>query len=140
MTRKFSAGGVVYRITGETILWLVTKPRPSLAFPNERFTLPKGEIEKNETPQETAVREVKEESGIEAKAVKKIDYGKSFYEIDGEKIFKVTTYFLMEYVSGEPRENEEVEEIFWLPLGEAKGKLSYGNEKKILQKGFELIE
>lgn len=96
--------------------------------------------EAGEKTEETAVREVLEETGIQAKIIKKIDYGKSMYEVDGEKIFKITTYFLMEYEKGEPMENDEVETVLWLPFTEALDKLSYSNEKKILQKASELLQ
>lgn len=140
MTRKFSAGGAVYKDIEGAILWLVTKPRPSAQFPKERYTLPKGMTEAGENTEETAVREVLEETGIDARIIKKIDYGKSIYEVDGEKIFKITTYFLMAYKNGEPTENDEVETVLWLPFSEAVNKLSYANEKKILQKASELLQ
>ncbi len=140
MTRKFSAGGTVYRIKDRTVLWLITKPRPSAAFPKDRYTLPKGEVEGGEKTEAAALREVEEETGINAKILSKVDYGKSLYAVDGEKIFKITTYFLMKYVSGQEKETPEVEKIYWLSLPEARNLLSYSTEKKILQKASELIQ
>lgn len=140
MTRKFSAGGAVFSTTNGVTTWLITKPRPSPQFPKDRYTLPKGMVEPGEKTEVAAIREVLEETGIEASILEKVDYGKSMYEADGEKIFKITTYFLMEKRAGEPMENEEVEAVLWLPIEEAVKKITYATEKAILQKAAKLLE
>lgn len=139
MTRRFSAGGAVYKISKATTWWLVTRPRPSKDFPEERWVLPKGEINPGEKLEVAAIREVLEETGIKAGIKRKVDYGKSMYEVEGEKIFKITTYYLMEYEKGSPTENEEVAEVSWLTTEETKKRLSYSNEKRILQKALVLL-
>ncbi len=140
MTRQFSAGGVVFKHQDHQILWLIIKPRPSKDFPKERYGLPKGLIDKGETAEETAVREVWEETGIKGRLLKKIGDAKAFYNFRGEKVFKIISYFLMEYELGEPGENPEVEKIIWLPYPEAHKTLSYSGDKEILKRAAELVE
>jgi 8-oxo-dGTP pyrophosphatase MutT (NUDIX family) len=127
--REFSAGGVVFRREPEGVLWLVVKPKGS-----EQWRLPKGKIEKGEDSAQTALREVKEEGGVEAKILSKIGNIKYFYVEDGQRIFKTVTFYLMEYIQ-EAQEGFcwETEEIAWLPFEEAKEKLAFKNEKGILE-------
>lgn len=144
MKREFSAGGVVFQkrsaVDGQqSVEWLIIKPRPSEMFPSHRYQLPKGHIEKGEEIEEAALREVFEETGIKAGIICKIETVKYPLMIGTEKIFKFVTYFLMEYVSGKPKINGEVEEILWLPFEGAKNKLTYSNDKAVLQKASELL-
>lgn len=136
MKREFSAGGVVFKKN----LWLIIKHRPSSDFPQEQWRLPKGNIDPGEKITDTAIREVLEETGINAKILGKVSDQRYVYTFRGEKIFKIVTFYLMEYLSGEPKENDEVEEIFWLPLEKAKKTLSFQSDKSILQKAKELLE
>lgn len=136
MTRQFSAGGVVYKKD----LWLIIRHRPNADFPKEQWRLPKGQIEHGEEITATALREVWEETGIKAKIITKVDYQKYVFNFRDEKIFKVVTYFLMEYVSGEPVENIEVEKILWLPLGQALKTLSFSADKATLKKAAKLVK
>ena len=140
MKREFSAGGVVYRRIGDSVEWIVIKPRPSTLFPKIRFCLPKGHLEKDESSQQAAIREVFEEAGIVAKIISKVGISKYVFTSKKEKIFKVVTYFLMEYISGKLTENEEVEELFFLPFEEAIKKLTYSDDKKILKNAATLLE
>lgn len=140
MKREFSAGGVVFQKTASGILWLIIKPRPSALFPTDRFQLPKGHIEKGEKAVDTAIREVFEETGIKAQIISKISDIKYVYNLDGEKIFKIVTFYLMEYKSGEPAENIEVEKILWLPFKEAYKALTFSSEKSILKQASNLLE
>lgn len=140
MSRQFSAGGAVFKKTSEGVYWIVIKPRPSSLFPSNRFALPKGHLESGESSEQAAVREVLEETGVTAKIVSKVGVSKYPFKVGSEKIFKVVSYFLMEYVSGELSENEEVEELLWLPFEEAKKKLTYSDDKKILQSAAHLLQ
>lgn len=136
MIRQFSAGGAVFKNN----LWLIIKPRPSPDFPADRYQLPKGLIEPGEKPVDTAIREVFEETGIMGEIIQKVSDSKFIYSFQGEKIFKVVTYYLMKYVSGEPTENAEVEKILWLPFDEAKKTLTYYSDKSVLEKALERSE
>lgn len=140
MTRQFSAGGVVFKRDGEIFLWLIIKPRPSKLFPTERYQLPKGHLEEGETTQTAALREVLEETGIQAKIIDKAGDTKYPLQIGQDRVFKIITYFLMEYVSGGPKVNDEVEQISWLPFEEAKKKLTFSDEKRTFQKASELLD
>jgi len=120
---------VVFRREPEGILWLVVKPKGS-----EQWRFPKGKIEKGENSAQAALREVKEEGGVEARILNKIGSIKYFYVQNGQKIFKTVTFYLMEYIQ-ESQEGFcwETEEIAWLPLEEVKEKLAFKNEKGILE-------
>lgn len=136
MKRQFSAGGAVYK--GD--LWLIIKPRPSVDFPVTRYQLPKGQIEPAEKSTDTAIREVFEETGIKAKIIAKISDQKYVFTFRGEKIFKIVSYYLMKYLSGKPKENQEVENVLWLPFTEAKKTLSFSSDKSVLEKASNLLE
>lgn len=89
---------------------------------------------------DAAVREVFEETGIKGKIIGKVATSKYLITIRGEKIFKIVTFYLMEYASGKPTENEEAERVLWLPFAEAKKTLTYSNDKSVLQKASELLK
>lgn len=131
MKREFSSGGVVFKKNGG-VFWLIIKPRPSKLFPNERYQLPKGHVREGESTEAAAVREVLEETGVKAKIIRKVGSNKFPLKIGDEKIFKIVTYYLMEYLSGELTVNDEVEELFWLSFDEARKKLTFYDDKKIL--------
>ena len=134
--RGFSAGGVVFRQEPEGILWLVVRPKGS-----EQWRFPKGKIEKKESSAEAALREVKEEGGIEAEIKGKIDIIKYFFVQDKQRIFKTVVFYLMEYVQeAQGGFCWETEEIAWLPFEEAREKLAFKNEKEVLEKGREILE
>lgn len=137
VTREFSSGGVVFR-NGK---WLVTKTTVSLLFPKQVWRLPKGHIDGKESPEEAALREVKEEGGVEAKIVKKIETIKYFYtHPENGKIFKFVTFFLMEWVADLPEGfDSETSEIAWLSFDEAYKTLSFSGEKQILKKAQALL-
>jgi mutator protein MutT len=134
--REFSAGGVVFRREPEGVLWLVVKPKGS-----EQWRFPKGKIEKGEDSAQAALREVKEEGGVEVRILKKIDNIKYFFVQKRQRIFKTVTFYLMEYIQeAQGGFCWETEEIAWLPFEEAKEKLAFKNEKEVLEKGREILE
>ena len=144
--REFSAGGVVYRklktqSSKLKIAWLVSRSAPSSLFPKAVWRLPKGWINEGASSRETAIREVKEEGGIEAKIVKKIGAITYFYNSsDKGRIFKSVTFYLMEWVKDLAEGfDEETSEIAWLPFDQAHQKLSYQGEKEILKKAQGLL-
>lgn len=134
VTREFSAGGAVYKKS--EMLWLIRSTMPSPEFPKSYWMLPKGWIDEGEKLEETAIREVKEEGGVEAKIIKKLQTVKYFFKHPSKgNILKFVTFFLMEYVKdlSEGHDNE-TQEVLWLPYNEAYKKLSFGQEKQILKK------
>src|SRR5438132_4820820 len=89
------------------------------------WALPKGKIDAGESPAETASREVREETGVEGRLVEKLgDVKYTYTRRDGERVFKVVSFFLLRAVRGRLGEIDEtmkveVAEARWLPLDEA---------------------
>ncbi len=138
MRREFSAGGLVHK--GNS--WLVRRPRPNDGYRgNLGWSWPKGWIDKGETPEQAAIREVREEGGVEAKAIKKLGTLKIFFtNQDGKRVMKFITYFMMIYVADVPGGfGEETAEIKWVTKDEAQGLLVHKNEKELLEKAANQI-
>ena len=156
MVREISAGGVVLREIAAT--WhvaLIEPPKESPAttkLPRKRtaavLALPKGLLNPGETPQATAVREVQEETGIVAEFVAKLTDIKYVYIRnwgDGERVFKIVSFYLLRYGSGEiddvtPEMRIEVKRALWVPLAEASRQLMYSNERKVLRLAQDYLE
>lgn len=139
MKREFSAGGIVLRQAQDKFSkskWEVLLTKHSQ---NKHWSFPKGLIDPGQTPQEAALREVKEEGGVEAQIQDKVGYSKYVYILKGEKIFKVVTYFLMRYVSGSPKDHDfEVEEAGWYKPADALKQLTFSQDKELLKKALEM--
>ena len=134
LKREFSAGGVVFKRV--KVLWLIIKPTGT-----DRWQLPKGKIDAGESSEKTAVREVEEEGGIRAKVIQKIGSEQFFFFFEGNRILKTVLFYLMEYISGNPKNHDkEVSESIFLDFNEALDKLTFKNEKEILKKAKELFE
>ena len=98
MRREFSSGGAVFKKNGEEVLWLIRKTAASKLYPDQHWMLPKGRIDADEKIEETALREVKEETGVEAKIKGKIGTEKYFFRHPARGlVLKFATYFLMEH-------------------------------------------
>ena len=150
MVREFSAGALVLRHMQDKWWMAVIEPGRH-GEPEDRkdvIALPKGNVDEGEKPEQTAVREVLEETGLRARPISKLASIKYVYSrkwADGEKIFKIVTFYLMKYQSGRIGEikdemKHEVRRAYWLPLTEAPEKLSYKGEKEVAQKALEYIE
>jgi len=106
------------------------------------WALPKGRIDEGEAAAETAVREVREETGVEGKLVEKLGDVRYVYTWQGERIFKVVSFFLLRAGRGrigaiEEAMRIEVAEARWLPLEDAPHLLSYGGEREMAAKAWE---
>jgi len=131
MKREFSAGGIVFNNNGRVLL---TKHSQ-----NKHWSFPKGLIDPGQTPEQAAVREVKEEGGVEAEILERLGYNKYVYTLNGEKIFKIVTYFLMKYISGDPKDHDwEVSEANWYTPTDALKQLTFSQDKQLLKKALEL--
>jgi 8-oxo-dGTP pyrophosphatase MutT (NUDIX family) len=110
--------------------------------PEGTWALPKGLIGPGERPELTALREVAEETGIEATPVEKLGDVRYVYTWAGERVFKVVSFFLFRYRSGRlgnipPEHAHEVAEARWLPLDEAPDLLAYEGEREMAAKALE---
>jgi 8-oxo-dGTP pyrophosphatase MutT (NUDIX family) len=141
MRREFSAGGVVVRrIRGR---WHAAAIRPGGR--DKVWALPKGLIGPGEGAAETALREVVEETGVHGRLAKKLGDVRYVYTWEGERIFKVVSFFLVRYSSGRLGDiteefRHEVAETRWLPLEEAPRLLTYGGEREMAAKALQLID
>jgi 8-oxo-dGTP pyrophosphatase MutT (NUDIX family) len=142
MKREFSAGGVlVRRLRGR---WVMAAIRPG-GKKQGVWALPKGLIGDGERPEETALREVAEETGAESRLVGKLGDVRYVYTWSGERIFKVVSFYLLRYSRGRlgdlpPATAHEVDEVRWLPLEEAPRLLSYKGEKEMAERALASLE
>jgi 8-oxo-dGTP pyrophosphatase MutT (NUDIX family) len=124
--REFSCGGVVVRGTE----CIVIVPTRRAAGGVQVLALPKGHPEGDETPADAAVREVREEAGVEATVREELGDVRYWYQRDGLRISKTVTFFLLDYVAGEPDDHDhEVEYARWMGLDEAARSLTYKGER-----------
>jgi len=127
--REHSAGGAVI---------LLREGRPHVAMiatrGKTRWGLPKGAVSEGETSDQAAVREVREETGIEADIVSKLDTIEYYFRAGDTLIHKFVDFFLMRYRSGELQPQlTEVDDVAWVPLEEAVEKASFESERKLLK-------
>jgi 8-oxo-dGTP diphosphatase len=113
-------------------------PRP------EVWALPKGLIDEGERGVETAVREVFEETGLRAVVDRKLGDVRYVYTWNGERVFKVVSFFLLRSTGGRigalpPGMEIEVAEARWVPLADGASLLSYGGEKEMARKAVEAL-
>jgi 8-oxo-dGTP pyrophosphatase MutT (NUDIX family) len=134
--REVSAGGVVVR-DGACV---VIVPTRRAADGRKVLALPKGHVDPGERPEETAVREVREEAGVESSLREKLGDVRYFYQRSGRRIAKVVSFYLLDYTGGEPDEHDhEVEEARWMPLAEAARALTYKGEREMAARALERL-
>jgi 8-oxo-dGTP pyrophosphatase MutT (NUDIX family) len=142
--REFSAGGVLVRTIRGRPMVAAIRPQGR----DRVWALPKGRIDEGETAAETAVREVREETGVAGRLVEKLGDVRYVYTASwkgGERIFKVVSFFLLRAGRGRIGEIDdamrvEVAEARWLPLDEAQQLLTYGGEREMAAKALERLE
>lgn len=155
MAREISAGGVVVRhMEGR---WYMAAIEPAGKGPTRRtgrkpaksvLALPKGLVDKGERPERTAVREVHEETGVVATLLVKLGDIKYTYVRswgDGERVFKIVSFYLLTYESGDignitPAMRQEVSRAEWIPLEEAGKRLSYKGEREMAAEAVAYIQ
>jgi 8-oxo-dGTP pyrophosphatase MutT (NUDIX family) len=105
------------------------------------WSLPKGHIELGETAEQTAIREVAEETGIQGSvlaALGRIDY---WFVTDGRRVHKTVHHYLMRCAGGELSDDDvEVAEVAWVPINELPSRLAYADERKLAEVADELID
>jgi 8-oxo-dGTP pyrophosphatase MutT (NUDIX family) len=101
------------------------------------LALPKGHVDPGETPEQAALREVREETGMTGELVEQLGEVRYWYQRGGRKIPKLVTFFLFDYRSGSEADHDtEVEEVRWLPLEEAVEQLSYKGEREMVERAL----
>jgi len=134
--RAVSAGGVVYRL-GDGGLELVICGRSSDGV----WGLPKGTPEAGESLEETALREVREETGLEVRAVAKIGVVEYWFAREGVRYHKWVHYYLMEATGGDPANHDlEYDKVEWLPVESALKTLTFQNEREMAAKARKMVE
>ncbi len=139
--RETSAGGLV--VTG------LDGPRTNLCAAligrTDRrgrllWSLPKGHIEQGETAEQTAMREVEEETGIRGTVLASLGSIDYWFVTEGRRVHKTVHHFLMKCLGGElSDEDVEVTEVAWVPLAELKSRLAYADERKLAEIAADLI-
>jgi 8-oxo-dGTP pyrophosphatase MutT (NUDIX family) len=138
---QVSAGGVVYRRAAGSVEVAIIR-----VGPQGRWQLPKGIVDEGEKPEETAVREVREEAGVDARIAAALDTIEYWYvgnERDGRRVrfHKFVHLFLLEYMSGDVADHDhEVEEARWIPLADAERMLAFESERKAMRQALALID
>jgi 8-oxo-dGTP pyrophosphatase MutT (NUDIX family) len=140
--REFSAGGVlVRRVRGR---WMFAAIRPA-GKPAGAWVLPKGQLDEGESSEAAALREVAEETGVHGRTLAKLGDTRYWFSWDGERVFKIVSFFLVEYESGAidddvpPEFRHEVAEARWLPLEEAPELLAYRGEREMAERAIALL-
>jgi 8-oxo-dGTP pyrophosphatase MutT (NUDIX family) len=106
--------------------------------PAGTWALPKGRIEPGKTAEETALREVEEETGAYGRALAKLGETRYWFNWEGERVFKVVTFFLVRYEGGRLGElpeafRHEVDEVRWLSLADAPALMAHQGEREMVE-------
>jgi 8-oxo-dGTP pyrophosphatase MutT (NUDIX family) len=146
LRREFSAGGVLVRRLRGEVVFAAIHPRgrkPGV------WALPKGIVEPGEPPEQTALREVEEETGARGRSLGKLGdvryaYTQTWGDAAGERVFKIVSFYLVRYSAGRlgaiaEEMRREVDEVRWLPLAGAERALAYGGERQMAAKALAMI-
>ena len=137
--REVSAGGVVYRREGEDIEIVLASRRTRRG--DLAWGLAKGGIEPGESREDAAVREVREETGLDATIEADLGDTKYIYVWEDVRIRKRVHFFLMRHVGGDVDDrDDEMEEIRWFPLERALKRAAYRGEREVLARAAELLQ
>jgi 8-oxo-dGTP pyrophosphatase MutT (NUDIX family) len=134
-----SAGGVVFRRTDagvDVALAARRTRRGELAW-----GLPKGLIESDEGTEEAALREVREETGLEAEIDDDLGSISYFYQWEGVGVRKSVRFFLMHATGGDVNDHDhEMEEVRWFPLADVERRATYRSERDIVRKAVAILQ
>lgn len=141
--REISAGGVVFRKeNGGISILLIQGFNKGNEVPTGKWSFPKGWIGDHgeESIEQAALREVREEGGVAAKITSKLGSTKYIFKWEGENIFKIVIWFLMEYESGDVKDHDrEVSEAKWVDIRQVESMLAYKTDKEIFFKAKQIL-
>lgn len=130
--KHISSGGLVYQCrAGGIDVVLISR------LGGKVWCLPKGHVEPDESHEEAAIREVREETGIDADVENKLGEIQYWYfdQWEKRKIFKTVHFYLLRYIRGDVQNHDrEVDEARWFSLHDAIGILSYRSEKELAER------
>ena len=132
---EVSAGGLVIDTTGKLGLLIGRRDQKDSSGKRILWSLPKGHIEEGETPEQAALREVAEETGIQSEIEKSLGVIDFWFMAGGKRIHKTVHHYLFRESGGLLAAQEtEVDEVAWFPLEEIIEKLAYPDEKKLISR------
>ena len=133
-----SAGGIVVRYDSDQP-WLVVGSRRR-ERDGRTWTLPKGTPDAGESREQTAIREVEEETGLQVRITGPLDSIEYWFVQSGTRIHKTVHYFLMEPVGGDlARHDHEFDEVRWIPFASAATMLTFETERALVARAGELL-
>jgi len=138
---EISAGGIVYKKLKSNVVWLICQHSK-----HKGWGFPKGFIGdnfKDETMETAALREVEEEGGVKAKIVddKKTIKMEYLYRFKGTLVIKTVYYYLMEYVSGDPKNHDwEMSDAKFVSADQVRKTLSYKSDREAFEKAVKLLK
>lgn len=133
-----SAGGVVLDLSSDP-------PAVALIARHDRrsrllWSLPKGHVEEGETPEQAALREVLEETGLVGRIVAPLGIIDFWFVVEDKRIHKTVHHYVIEAVGGElSDEDVEVEAVEWIPFPQVVRKLAYGDERRLVEKVPQIV-
>lgn len=138
MASEFSAGGVVMNDDHEIVVIVPTRRAANGA---RVLALPKGHPDGEESSLEAALREVREEAGVQAEVVDSLGEVRYWYQRGGRRIAKSVEFFLLRYVSGDVEDHDhEVEQARWVPAAEAAETLTYAGERDMVRRALSQVQ
>lgn len=100
------------------------------------LALPKGHPDGNETPLQAAIREIREETGVEAEPVEQLGEIRYSYDRKGQTVDKRVVFYLFDYHGGELAHDHEIADVRWMELEEAARSLTYSGEREMVRRAL----